>query len=180
METKASAHDEVLHSFSMYPKVRFETQGPNEEVILLLRAHPVTQIPWIFNTIVLLIILIAGTIVLPNFYPPTYIGVIFIFGLVFIGSYAWFNFLNWYFNVGIISSERILDVDVSTVIYKEVSATRLTKVEDVTSKSAGYFGSLFDYGDLFIQTAGNEVNIEFHAIPMPERVVKVINELVPV
>lgn len=93
-------------------------------------------------------------------------------------SYIWFNFISWYFNVGIITNERIIDVDFHAVIYKEVTETILPKVEDVTAKSGGFFSAIFNYGNVFVQTAGTEANIEFHNVPKPAEVTKIINDLV--
>jgi hypothetical protein len=79
--------------------------------------------------------------------------------------------------VGLITNERIVDVDFYNVLYKEVTATRIEKIEDVTSKSGGFIESFFHYGDVFVQTAGNELNIEFLEVPSPSRVVRIINDL---
>ena len=98
--------------------------------------------------------------------------------MVLIGSYFWFVFLNWYFNVGIISNKRIVDVDFNVVLYKEVTYTLLSHIEDVTSKSGGFFESVFDYGNLFIQTAGTEVNTEFINIPHPSAAAKIIDMVI--
>lgn len=176
MEDKKQSH-RFLHAFCEHPDVHFETQFDGEEVILVLRAHPITQLPWIFNALIFLILLIILNLFLPIFFTSRQIFVIDIFFIVFIFSYVWFNFLNWFFNVGIVTNERVVDVDFHNILYKEVSATRINKVEDITSKSAGYFGSLFNYGDIFVQTAGTEVNIEFHKVPDPASTVKILNNL---
>jgi hypothetical protein len=177
LEAKKEEHD-LLHSFCLYPKVTFESQGQNEQVILVLRAHPVTQLGWIFNTFAFLFILSVVDVFLPQFLTSPQILYFNIFLLVMIFSYGWLNFLLWFFNVGIITNERIIDIDYYNVLYKEVSTTRLFKVEEVTTKSGGYLASLFDYGDVFVQTAGEEVNIEFKKIPHPTRVTEIINDLV--
>jgi len=101
-----------------------------------------------------------------------------IFGLAVLLSYVWFNILNWFFNVGVVTNQRIVDIDFSSVIYKEVTETRLDKVEDITSKSGGYFESFFDYGDVFVQTAGKEAFIEFLNVPRPSDAVRIISELI--
>ncbi len=168
-----------LNSFLLNPSVSFETQHKDEKVILLLRAHPITQVPWIFNSLVLMILLVVI-----NYFARPYLNTnqllfLILAGGVFIFSYIWFNFLNWFFNVGIVTNERIVDIDFSNVLYKEVSSARLENIEDITSRSAGYFGALFDYGNVFLQTAGNMVNLEFISIPNPSEVVAIINQLQP-
>ncbi len=176
MENKNQSHL-VMHSFCLYPDVKFETQGQDEKIVLVLRAHPFTQIPWVFNTFVALLIL-----VLVNFFAAPILTLgqkLFLnfFGLVFILSYIWFNILSWFFNVGIVTTEQVVDIDFSSVLYKEVSAAKLHHIEDITSKSGGYFESLFNYGDLIIQTAGTAENIEFLNIPKPSEAIEILNGL---
>ncbi|NTU46465.1 hypothetical protein HGA88_02465 [Candidatus Roizmanbacteria bacterium] len=172
------AAQKFFHAFSVLPeKTHFESQAPDEKIVLVLRAHPITQLPWIFNTIALVFLIVVSTLYLPLFVSGRQIFVFDIFGFVFVLSYAWFNILNWYYNVGIITDKRIVDVDFSAIIYKEVTATRLNKVEDITSKSGGYFGSVFNFGDVFIQTAGAETNIEFLKVPDPSGAVNIINQV---
>ncbi len=169
----------LLHAFCIKPNDRFETQHSDEQVLLVLRAHPITQIPWIINSLILLIVLIILNFFFINFLAPAQIFFANFFVLAFIFAYIWFNFLSWYFNVGIVSNQRVIDIDFHTVLYKEVSETMLTKVEDVTAKSGGFFASVFNFGNVFVQTAGTDINIEFFNVPKPAEVTKIINSLVP-
>ena len=167
----------VFYSYCLNPQIDFETRGEGEKTILLLRSHPFTQIGWILSSIFFLVLLFVL-----NFFPQSFfnLGQIFIinlFFIVFIFSYIWFNILSWYFNVGIISNKRVIDIDLHAVIYKEISDAQLGKIEDITVKSGGYLQSLFDYGSIFIQTAGAAVNIEFNNVPHPSDAVQVINNL---
>ncbi|MBI4226132.1 PH domain-containing protein [Candidatus Roizmanbacteria bacterium] len=168
-----------LHAFCVKPAYRFETQHPSEQVILVLRAHPITQLPWVINSFILLIILFFLNFLFLNFLSTSQTVFANFFGLAVIFAYIWFNFLSWFFNVGIITNERIIDIDFHAVIYKEVTETQLSKVEDVTAKSGGFFASVFNYGNVFVQTAGTEVNIEFINVPKPSDVTKIINSLIP-
>ena len=174
---KPSSH--ALHAFDIRPGLRYANLHVHEEVILVLRAHPVTQIPWIINAVFAFFILFILNFFLPDFLTVSQIVFLNIFGFVAILSYLWFNFLGWYFNVGIITNQRVIDVDFHAVIYKEVTETLLSKVEDVTAKSGGFIASLFDFGHVFVQTAGTEANIEFFHVPRPSEVTKIINQLLP-
>lgn len=176
MNTLRPSHH-LLHSFCIKPNYRFETQHPNENIILVLRAHPITQLSWILNSIFLIIGLVFLNFLFFNFLSPTQTLFANLFGVAVIFSFIWFNFLSWYFNVGIVTNERILDIDYHSVIYREITETKLNKVEDVTAKSGGFFASIFDYGNVFIQTAGTEANIEFMKIPRPSEITKIINNL---
>ncbi len=170
--------NQMLHSFNIKPAYRFETQAPNEDVVLVLRAHPITQVPWVINSFILLVALVFLNFFFPNFLTFSQIVFANFFAAAFIFAYVWFNFLSWYFNVGVVTNKRIVDIDFHAVIYKEISEALLSKVEDVTDKSAGFFASVFNYGTVYVQTAGSEVNIEFENVPKPADVVKIINQLV--
>lgn len=167
-------------AFATYPSASFESLAPGETIILLLRAHPITQLGWFLNTLGLIVLLIVLNLFITFLFNPAQMLFINIFGIAFIFAYALFNFFVWYFNVGIVTNMRVIDVDTHSLTYKEVSEARINKVEDVTSKSGGFFASIFDYGNVFVQTAGAEVNIEFLNVPKPAEVVRIINELLPV
>lgn len=169
----------LFKAFVTYPAMTGTALLPGETVVLVLRAHPITQITWVFNTFALVILLILIDIVLPLILNPSQVLYFNIFAGVMIFAYAWFNFLHWFYNVGVVTTQRILDIDFTGATYKEVSEARLDKVEEVTNRSAGYFGTLFNYGNVFVQTAGELINIEFINIPYPADVVKIINDLVP-
>jgi len=174
---KNNVNNQIFNSFCLHPNICFNDQDVDEYPILVLRAHPITQLPWLFNSFFLMIF-----ILFLNFFLPRYLGfyrfVFFnFFALALIFSYLYFNFINWFFNVGIITNKRILDVDFYGLMYRETTIAMLSKVEDITVKVGGFFYSFFDYGNLFIQTAGKEANIEFINIPKPQKVAKIINQL---
>lgn len=166
------------HSFNMYPRLRFEMQHTDEQPILVLRRHPLTQIPWIINAVIgILVVTILGFFILPNVLSVGQVFMFLFFGFCFLFSYAWVNFLIWYFTVGILTNQRILDFDFYNLIYKEFSATTIREVSDITTTIGGFFGSIFNFGLVVVKTEGFEQNIEFDNIPNPSGVVKIINEL---
>lgn len=172
-------HHRFMHAFCVNPSTRFDQQQTDEQVILLLRAHPITQISWVFNCVLLLIVLGVANVFLGTVLNQSQRLFVLLFGIAFIFSYGLLNFLYWFFNVGLITNKRILDIDFSGVTYKEITETQLEKVEDITSKSSGYIGSLFNFGSIYIQTAGQETNVEFINIPDPSEAVRIINSVVP-
>lgn len=161
----------------MHPAVQFDIQHSREQVFLLIRSHPITQVPWILNSIG--IVLITGVL---NFFVPLVLTAPQIFFLNFFGVgiaslYAWVSFLKWYFHVGLVTNERIIDIDFTNVLFREVSIAQLVDVEDVSTSSVGYIGSLFNFGDIDVQTAGTKTNVEFHNAPDPATIIRTIDEL---
>lgn len=167
-----------LHAFCIYPSMRFETQSASEYVILLLRAHPITQIFWILTAFIMVVVSFFISLFLGRILTSQQLIFTLLFWYAFIASYVFLNILNWLFNVGIVTNERIVDVDFHGTLYKEVSVSSIDKIEDVTVKTGGFAASLFHYGNLFIQTAGTEKHIEFINIPNPTQVASIINNLI--
>jgi hypothetical protein len=57
----------ALHSFCYRPDTHFEEQQNGEEVLLVLRAHPITQLHWIIIAFILIIIPLLVNIILIQF-----------------------------------------------------------------------------------------------------------------
>jgi membrane protein YdbS with pleckstrin-like domain len=158
--------------------IEFETQEREEEIILLLRKHWLTNVPWILlGGILIFAPLVLRWLPILAFLPTRYqlIGVIIWYLLTTIIIFE--RFLTWYFNVYIITDERVIDIDFHNLIYKEVADAKVDKIQDVTYRVGGAIRTLFHFGDVFIQTAGTEPNFDFLAIPKPEQVVRILNQL---
>ncbi|PIP62996.1 hypothetical protein COW98_01000 [Candidatus Roizmanbacteria bacterium CG22_combo_CG10-13_8_21_14_all_35_9] len=169
--------NKVFFSYCLYPEIKFETYEPGEKIILLLRAHPFTQLSWILYSVFSLILIFVVNIIISSFFAISQLFLLNCFMAVFLLSFIWFNLLNWYFNVGIVTNRRVIDIDFYAVLYREITVARLDKIQDITVKSGGYFEAFFNYGTIFIQTAGTEANIEFADIPRPAEVVQMIEKL---
>ena len=174
-----------LTAFAVDPEgVHFATQGEKEKIHLFLRRHFITNIPWIILSAFLLIApvfllpFVTGSIPFVSLLSGSTLFVLALFYyIVVFGIFILTNFINWYFNVYIVTRERVVDVDFVNILYREVSATRLNLIQDVTTRTGGVIRAIFNYGDVFIQTAGTEVNFDFHAVPRPQDVAREIEKL---
>lgn len=172
---KREAH--YLHSLCHYPKVRFESQEEDEEIILLVRAHPITFIPWILASIIIFILPMILNIFLTGLLNIREILFLNLFWYCLLFSYVFMNILYWLFNAGLITSKRVVDIDYSLIVYKEVTETTIEDITDATARTAGFLGTLFSYGNVNVQTPGMNQNIEFVSVPEPDTVGSVINRL---
>ena len=75
------------------------------------------------------------------------------------------------------TNKRVVDIDWVNLLYRQVSEAQLEKIQDVTYKMSGILDSFFNFGSVFIQTAGPDPNFEFESVPNPDLVVRKINEL---
>lgn len=85
--------------------------------------------------------------------------------------------MNWYFTIGIVTNRQVIDADFDALLFRNMTRTDLTHVEDVTVKASGFISSILDYGNIHIQTAGSEINSEFLDVPHPARAAHIIENL---
>jgi len=169
-----------LSAFCFYPDhIDFETRAKEEKIVLLLRQHIIVNLKWILGTTVLLIT--PGVIKAFGLFAafPTGFELVITLGWYLVTlAYATESFLNWFFNVYIVTDMRVIDVDFHNLIYKEVSDANLNKIQDVTYNMGGVVRTIFNYGDVFIQTAAEVSVFEFLGVPNPEKVAKIIEDLI--
>lgn len=159
-------------------KIKFDTQEKGEKIILLLRRHPITNFGWVFFTLVLALAPVFILKTLPSdFIPQRFISIAILAWYVLTISFAFEKFLLWFFTVNIVTDERIVDIDYPTLLYRRISDTKIDKIQDKTVAMGGFFQSLFNYGDVLIQTAGEVPEFEFSKVSQPEKVVKILNML---
>ncbi|QQS39088.1 PH domain-containing protein [Candidatus Woesebacteria bacterium] len=166
-------------TFCYYPsKIKFAGEDPEEEIILLLRKHPFTNIGWILLVFVLLI-LPAFLSVFP-FFDQMAVGfqiMAYIVWYMIVTALVLEEFLSWYFHVNIVTDERIIEVDFLNLIYREITDCNIDRIEDVTVKIGGGLRTLFNFGDVQIQTSAEIPQIKFEDVPRPDVVAKILREL---
>lgn len=168
-----------LSSYSFLPSnVDFETREPEEKVVLLLRRHPITNFGWMATSVVMLFAPgVLGQFPLLSFLPERFQFITVVGWYLVTMAYILEGFLSWFFNVNVVTDERIVDIDFHNMIYKEVSDANIDRIQDVTYRVGGVIRTLFNYGDVLIQTAGETPNFEFSAVPKPSDVVKLLQDL---
>lgn len=178
---KSSPH--FYSSYCYYPKnIKFINQEKDEEIILLVRRRLIVNLPWIISGILLAIL---GPIILPivlnsltaSPINPTQLFLILAIYLLIVFGFFLTKFTLWYFHVGIITNKRIKDIDVHGILFKDIAETRINLIQDVKYVQIGFLPSLFNFGDIFVQTAGPEPNIEFDKAPMPAKIAKIIGDM---
>lgn len=168
-----------LSSFCYYPdKVSFINEDPEEKVILLLRRHPITNLRWIVIAVIMLLIPSFVFLLIPQDAAPLDFQVILsLIWYLLTTAFIFEGFLSWYFHVNIVTDERIVEVDFHNLIHREVTDANIDRIEDVTVEIGGGLRTLFNYGNVFIQTSAEVPRIEFEAVPHPDRVSRILREL---
>jgi len=170
-----------LTAFAVRPSlIRYEAQEKDEKIVLFLRRHFFTNVGWVIATFCLALVpIFAFTFFSFEFIPLSYrfLGILGWYMVVF--AYAFERFLSWFFNVNIVTDQRIIDVNFPSILYKDISECKIENIEDISSKTGGFIRSFLNYGDVLIQTAGTLPELTFEAIPFPDKTAEIINDLIP-
>jgi hypothetical protein len=177
---------QVLSAFIKNPdKVSYDGKDNDEQILYIVRES-------FFVLVGPFLVLFIG-LVAPYFLLPILIrfnvenGYVFKEGFVTAVSVFWYLlnfgyflavFINWYFNAFIITTKKVVDIDVRGLLYKNISEAALRNIEDVTSTVKGVFGTTFNVGGVFIQTAAEQREFEFSNIDNPSRIRDLVSDLV--
>lgn len=166
-------------SFKAFPKeLNFLDKERDENIVLVLRTPFFRYIPQMIA--MLLTLLLPLIIYLPISEEEgsrTFMIAMMLIAVMIVVTFLIFAILRWYYNVGIITDKRVLDIDFHNIMSHSVAEARLEKIVDITVKQKGIEGSIFDVADIHIQTAGSNPEIVFSKIPRARDVQNILYEL---
>jgi len=82
--------------------------------------------------------------------------------------------IDYYLDIWIVTDKCIIDIQQLGLFKHVVAEQKLIKIQDITTTVKGIFPTFLNYGDVNIQTAGEEERFVFQQVPNPEEVRKVI------
>ncbi|MFC1612453.1 PH domain-containing protein [Patescibacteria group bacterium] len=91
--------------------------------------------------------------------------------------FALYQFINWYFNCGIITNQRVIDIDQTGLTDRVVSEVPYYKIDDVSYNIKGVRQSLFRYGNVVIAIRGYRSSVTLRNIHRPWLVQELILEV---
>ena len=144
---------------------QFLGQRKNEKVLFLFRRHILTTRK---GLLLLLIFTVLGCIP-PLIWPNDSRMYISFAGGFIMGLILWlYYYVLWYFTVYIVTNERIRQVSQKSFFSKSVIDLDLDRVENISYNVPGFFGSLFGYGTIIIQTLVGDLTISY--VSKPEKI----------
>jgi uncharacterized membrane protein YdbT with pleckstrin-like domain len=158
----------------------------DEHVVFFLRRHWVFFISQFISFMIMGFLPVVGYILLSAFSPEILAGVFSRPALILLASSFYLlmfmslltKFVDYYLDVWVVTNDRILNVEQHGLFSRTVSELDLSKVQDVTSEVHGFWASVFGYGNVAIQTAGEKERFIFEQVPGPDEVRKQLLELV--
>ncbi|MBA3724756.1 MAG: hypothetical protein H0W89_07810 [Candidatus Levybacteria bacterium] len=163
--------------------IHFANQEDDEQILLFLRKHFITNLPWLIITAFLMVLPLFVFLLfsLSNFtlfsIPPQLVIILLAFYFLIVLNYALLNFITWFYDVGIVTKKRLLDLDADNILKHHLAETEIEDVVDVSYAQQGFFQSFFNYGNVHIQTQAIKANFEYIASPNPATVSDIISDL---
>jgi len=107
---------------------------------------------------------------------------------LFLVTFLFGAWINYYYDIVFITTERILNVNQKGLLARDVSELSLQQVQDVSTQMHGILRSFFNYGTLIVETAGEGTSdvqmahglqgyFSVEDLPDPNRLARVISEL---
>ncbi|OGE84363.1 MAG: hypothetical protein A2846_01920 [Candidatus Doudnabacteria bacterium RIFCSPHIGHO2_01_FULL_49_9] len=165
-------------------KTLFPGQQPDEQIHKITRQHWMMLSKQIAVWLIFVVALLAYDIfavrefaMLRNPEVEKFAAVIKGFYLMFLIAGLFTIWIVYYLNYQIITNNRIVDVDQKGLLFHATTEIHLAQIEDVTAEIKGLFGNLFNYGTVFVQTAGAKTMFEFDNVPDPKYIAKLILDL---
>ncbi len=156
-----------------------------EKVIYVLRRHGITFFPYILVFGALLLIPFAvywlfsaafvTTVQDPANFPIMIIAASAYYLSIFLFFYSFF--VEFYLDAWIVTNDRLVDIRQISLFSRTVAEVDLYQIQDVSSEVHGFFPTLFNYGNIYLQTAGPVPKFIIHNVHRPDKLRQAIIEL---
>jgi membrane protein YdbS with pleckstrin-like domain len=97
-----------------------------------------------------------------------------------IWSLYFYEVMIYLLDTWIVTNERVLDIIQKGFFVRTVSELDLTKVQDISVNTTGFIQTIFDFGDVEIQSAGATNKFRFKQVGHPnmikDRIAKLVSE----
>ncbi|HEC65766.1 MAG TPA: PH domain-containing protein [bacterium] len=175
----------ALRSYEINPKgVRFATQDPYEKIFIIMRSHFLVNIGWVITSIIMFFIPLGVVALIGQFnidvgalLTITQQMVVALIYYSFFLSYVYFNFVDWYYDIYLITNQRALDYEFSPLTSVHVFEMALEDLQDIKASKIGFLPNIFGYGNVILSSASRSGKIEFHAVARPSRFRDLIGDL---
>lgn len=141
------------------PSLLFLNLNPDEEIKYILRRHWagfVGTVLMFFGMSLVAIILFLGINILNLEFDQykIYLAMILSGYFLFILTFLFASWINFYFDIVIVTNERMINISQEGLLSRKVSELRLRQIQNVTSQQSGILQTFLNFGLLVVETAG--------------------------
>lgn len=167
-----------------FNQFHFKGQKEGESILLVVHRHWFDILSQFFVVTVLFIVFLALFFYAPYFFPyldEFYGQKLFLFFqsifLVFLWFFSFILWVDYYFDVWIVTNERVVNIEQKGLFSRDVSELQLENIQDITVEVLGIIPTFLNYGNLFIQTAAERERFLFRHVTNPYAIKDLIMNL---
>ncbi|MEY2641276.1 MAG: hypothetical protein RL150_669 [Candidatus Parcubacteria bacterium] len=90
-----------------------------------------------------------------------------VLALIVVMAYLW---TDYYLDVWVVTNQRVIDIEQRGLFSREVATMQLSKIQDIATDVRGFIATMIGFGDVRIQTAGNEREFVIRGVAYPDKV----------
>jgi len=167
---KTDSYPEPSQDQKLHPMVVLQ---PGERIVANVKRHPFGILSMYAGAGVAVVVVIALAIFLPTQFDqysdsssaPIYIGAgIFLVGLLLM---LWIATTVYWQNEWVVTTDSITQISQRSLFNRQVSQLSMDNLEDVTVDQNGLLPSMFNFGTLKVETAGERSKFTFPYCPNP-------------
>jgi hypothetical protein len=167
-----------------FSKYHFKDLNGSETIVKVLHRNWFYLLEQFFLVFVIGGVFVAGLFYAPLIFPAMFRGeyesvVAFMenFFMLAIWIYSFLIWVDYYFDIWIITTERIVNIEQKGMFTRSVSELRFSKIQDITTEVTGFLPTVINFGDVKVQTAGEESEFVFRTVSDPYHIKNIIMEL---
>ena len=165
---------------------QYLAMNKGEEVILEAHRHWVNVVPFFVSTVVVVLIgfftigyVGANPEAANRLFPGLSIGfvtpVVALLDVIAMVT-LFFAYAVYRQNKIVLTNQHFIQITQTGLFGRTLSKLSLDELQDVRGSRKGVFGTIFNYGEILIETAGNEENFFFRPVADPLNVAEKIND----
>ena len=146
--------------------------GPEERTIQYIQRHPYVFFRRAAPGAILILVMIVLALVLHFFLWP-----IFVVGSIIGLGWVGYSYINYIDDVYILTTHRVVDIQRAAFIFFEGrSIVEYGKIQDIIVEIPSPVARLFDFGDVRVETAGQQQKIRMRDVPDPFAIQSTISQ----
>lgn len=145
----------------------FEGQRPGEIIDLVVRTHPMRfLLPGLKALLVFLASVALYLFFGLNGYTVIFIVIFILWGITMIVQ-EWYEYSN---DICLITNMRIISIDQKGYFKRQIAEAELEKIQEAKYLTKGFLQTMFNYGNIHLQTASSKSHLILKNIPRPYEV----------
>ena len=167
-----------------FNRFHFQGQHENEQVEKVIHRHWFNILAHLVTVLILALFLIGSLTTLPAYFPdmlgahnPAFFAFIETTLFIFLWLYGFLVWIDYFFDVWIITNERIVNIEQRGLFTRDISELQFESVQDVTASVSGLIPTMLNFGDVSVQTAAEKERFIFRQVPDPFAVKDIIMQL---